>query len=104
MISIDTKIKLAIASTKMIGRMVPLDALAEHLRDSFGVELSDRQIAAIFSQWRKMKFKIEKKRHTHTEGGCNRVRSLYRTDAKTIKRLLDLLYRRQYIFDKSSLR
>ena len=102
MISADTQIKLAIVSTKMVGKMVPLDSLAEYLRDAFNVDLSDRQIAAIFAYWRKLDFAIEKERHTYTDIGCNRVRSLYRTDAKTIKRLLDFLYRRHLLHKKGS--
>ena len=113
MISSDIQIKLAIVSTKLVGQWCPLEAIAENLRDYYGVHLSSRQIAAVYAYWRRCGFStemadnefggIEKKKQTKNDAGFSRVSSVYKTDAKTIKRLLDFLYKRQ-LLNKKSLR
>lgn len=92
MVSTKIQIKLAIVSTHMIDKKVPLDSLSERLRDNFGVDLSERQIAQVFSYWRKLGVDIHKERYNYREMGYTRARSIYTTDAKSIKRLLDTLY------------
>jgi len=104
MISKEAQIKLAIVSIKIVGQWVPLETISEDLRDSFGVHLTPKQIAAIYRYWRECNkkltfteknegsFGIEKKKIFKSEKGYGRVCSLYKTDAKTIKRLLDYLY------------
>jgi len=91
-VSTEAQIKLAIVSSYMIDKKVPLDSLAERLRDNFGVDLSDRQIAAIFAYWRKLGANIKKERYNYRESGYTRARAIYTIDAKSIKRLLDTLY------------
>ena len=93
MVSHRAEVKLAIVSTMMIEKKIPLDAIAERCRDIFNLDLSERQIAAIFAKWRKMGVDIRKYRFNYSESGYMRARSVYKTDGKSIKRLFDTLYK-----------
>ena len=95
MVSESAQIKLAIVSTMMIDKRVPLDSIAERCRDVFNLDLSERQIAAVYAYWRKLGVQITKERWNYSENGYMRARSVYKTDGKSIKRLFDSLYNRK---------
>ena len=101
MVSTRSQIKLAIVITTIVNKKLPLDVIAEKLRDWFGLDLTERQIAATFSRWRKMGIPIHKERFDYSEEGYTRARAIYSISRpKTIKRLLDTLYKQEFGYDK----
>ena len=93
MVSQSAQVKLAIVSINLLKNELPLDAIAEKLRDWFGLELSERQIASVFSYWRRLGIPIEHRRFNYSEEGYVRARAVYSIDEpKSIKRLLDTIY------------